>query len=106
MPTTSEGSKKRRQASSAVRSPVSAHIPCAIISRTTSGSATLLSASTDRADFTDTTRPGYGPGMAGKAAGGETAPSREPGPLPSPAGGGEGSRGQQPQESPAIHPSQ
>ena len=49
---------KRRQAASGVFSPVSAHMPRAIISRTTSSLAALVSTSTERADFTATTRPG------------------------------------------------
>jgi hypothetical protein len=69
IPTTSAGVKNRRQASPVVLAPVSARIPCAIISRTTSPLAAPVDVSTDLSDFTRTTRPGYGPGMPGTAAG-------------------------------------
>ena len=69
MPTTSEGSKKRRQASGVVAAPVRARMPRAIISRTTSSFASPVDVSTLLSDFTAITRPGYGPGMPGTAAG-------------------------------------
>src|ERR1044071_6821819 len=69
MPTTSAGTKKRRHASGAVFAPVSAQRPRAIISATTLSSSALLAVSTDFSDFTATTRPGYGLGMPGTAAG-------------------------------------
>src|SRR5438445_8881796 len=70
MPTTSEGWMNWRQASTGVFFPVSAHIPRAIISRTTSSLAALVSVSTHFSDLTAITRPGYGPGIPGAAAGG------------------------------------
>jgi hypothetical protein len=69
MPTRSAGSKKRRHASGVVAAPVSVRMPRAIISRTASSFAAPVEISTDFADVTDTTRPGYGPGMPGDAAG-------------------------------------
>jgi hypothetical protein len=48
---------------------VNVRIPCAIISRTVASSAFPVVVSTALSDFTDTTRPGYGPGMPGFAAG-------------------------------------
>ena len=69
MPTTSEGWTNWRQASSGVFLPVSAHMPRAIISRTTSSLAALVSTSTDLSDLTAITRPGKGPGIPGVAEG-------------------------------------
>src|SRR5712691_2273400 len=69
MPTTSEGWMNWRQASAGVFVPVSAHMPRAIISRTTSSLAALVSVSTHLSDLTAITRPGYGPGMPGAGAG-------------------------------------
>ena len=69
MPTWSDGWKKRRQASGVVRAPVSVRMPRAIISRTTSSFAVPVAVSTHFSDLTDTTRPGYGPGMPGIGAG-------------------------------------
>src|SRR5437667_1278688 len=69
MPTTSEGWTNWRQASSGVFLPVSAHMHRAIISRTTSSLAALVSVSTHLSDLTAITRPGKGPGMPGAAAG-------------------------------------
>src|SRR5713101_695415 len=69
MPTTSEGWMNWRQASPGVFLPVSAQMPRAIISRTISSLAALVSVSTHLSDFTAITRPGYGPGMPGAAAG-------------------------------------
>src|SRR5438552_12294316 len=67
MPTTSDGSKKRRQASAVVLAPVSVRMPRAIMSRTTSSFAAPVDVSTHRSDRIDTTRPGYGPGIPGVA---------------------------------------
>src|SRR5438445_9142330 len=69
MPTTSEGWMNWRQASTGVFFPVRAHSPRAIISRTTSSLAALVSVSTHLSDLTAITRPGYGPGMPGAGAG-------------------------------------
>ena len=69
MPTTSAGTKKRRQASGVVLAPVSARMPLAIISRTTVSFACPVDMSTLFSDLTDTTRPGYGPGIPGVFAG-------------------------------------
>ena len=52
-----------------VAAPVSVRMPRAIISRTTSAFAAPVAASTDLAEVTATTRPGYGPGIPGVAAG-------------------------------------
>ena len=54
---------------SCVPAPVSVRMPCAIISRTTASSALPVAVSTALADLTATTRPGYGPGIPGVAAG-------------------------------------
>jgi hypothetical protein len=59
---------KRRHASPALFSPVSAQIPRASISPTTAASAAFVSVFTQRSERTETTRPGYGPGMPGTAA--------------------------------------
>jgi hypothetical protein len=67
MPTWSAGTKNRRHASAVVPAPVSARMPRAIISRTASPFAAPVAVSTDFADETATTRPGYGPGMPGEA---------------------------------------
>src|SRR5260370_7368707 len=69
IPTTSEGSKNRRHASGVALAPVSARRPRAIISRTASSFARPVEVSTHFSDLTDTTRPGYGPGIPGVAAG-------------------------------------
>src|SRR5262249_58429576 len=71
MPTRSAGSKNRRHAPVVESAPVSARMPRAIMSRTTSAFAAPVEVSTEPADVTDTTRPGYGPGMPADAAGGE-----------------------------------
>jgi len=44
-------------------------MPRAIISRTTSSLALPVDVSTLLSDLTETTRPGYGPGIPGTAAG-------------------------------------
>jgi hypothetical protein len=67
--TVSDGSKNFRHASPTVGAPVRVRIPRAIISRTTSSFAAPVVTSTHFSDATDTTRPGYGPGMPGVAAG-------------------------------------
>ena len=67
MPTTSAGVKKRAQLSRASVSPVSARMPCAIISRTVGTSTFSDAASIDFSACTCATLPGYGPGMPGCA---------------------------------------
>jgi hypothetical protein len=69
MPTRSAGSKKRRHASGTEPAAVNARMPRAIISRTASSFAAPVAMSTDLAELTATTRPGYGPGIPGAAAG-------------------------------------
>src|SRR6266481_7865223 len=69
MPTMSAGWMNWRQAPPGVFLPVSAHMPRAIISRTTASLAALVSVSTHLSDLTAITRPGYGPGMPGVGAG-------------------------------------
>jgi hypothetical protein len=68
MPTTSDGSKKRRRAADVVLAPVRAH---ALRQHLPHDRVVGLpvEVSTHLADFTDTTRPGYGPGIPGVAAG-------------------------------------
>jgi hypothetical protein len=68
MPTWSAGSKNRRHASEVDEAPVSVRMPRAIISRTASAFAAPVVVSTQVAERTETTRPGYGPGMPGAAA--------------------------------------
>ena len=93
MPTTSSGTKKRRHAASGAVSPVSARMPRSIISRTTS-STIAPCGSIEPAAVTDTTRPGNGPGMPGRAAGAYGVTTRY---------GGAGSSGASP-ASPAALP--
>src|SRR5262245_27676126 len=69
MPTTSLAVKNFCHASRVVPAPVSVRMPRAIISRTTSSLAWPFEESTHLSDFTVTTRPGYGPGIPGIAAG-------------------------------------
>src|SRR4051794_7111145 len=69
MPTTSEALKNRCHASAGLGSPVSVVIPFEIISRITAGSGFALFSSMERGECTETTLPGYGPGMPGRSDG-------------------------------------
>src|SRR5215467_6707724 len=69
MPTTSSGVKKRRHDEMVFDSPTSARIPRSIISRTASPSIFSPSSLRHFADLTETTLPGYGPGIPGAADG-------------------------------------
>ena len=69
MPTKSCALKKRAQLSRASLSPVSVVMPRAIISLTVGTSTFSVTSSMHFGEWTVTTRPGYGPGMPGCAAG-------------------------------------
>src|SRR5579872_88702 len=69
IPTTSDGAKSLRQPSRAAASPVSDAMPRRTISATTAASTFSVCGSMELAAFTDTTAPGYGPGMPGWAVG-------------------------------------
>src|SRR5712692_7676388 len=68
-PTTSAGKKNLRQASRAAASPVRAAIPRPIISVTVAVSTFSVCGSMELAALTETTDPGYGPGIPGCAEG-------------------------------------
>ena len=69
MPTKSCALKKRAQLSRGSLSPVSVVMPRAIIACTVGTSTFSVASSMHRGECTVTTRPGYGPGMPGCAAG-------------------------------------